>query len=160
MGPTSFCHFSQRLQRPEFVRLTKHAYRATEDISYSYVIVRRGPRPVVEESYVQNGGPERMRSGAVAREEEESQTRRENMQEGGHGVVQEDETGTLHFKGNPSVERIVSRSEAETAADMASLRLESYGWPRVIYPPIKRSGHVILDSCTIDGECRLQPCTH
>lgn len=32
-----------------------------------------------------------------------------------------------------------------------ALRLEAYGWPRLVFPPLKRSGHVILDSCTAEG---------
>src|ERR1700731_5128134 len=36
----------QRLQRPPFVRLTKHSSVGHEDITYSYVAVRRGPRPI------------------------------------------------------------------------------------------------------------------
>jgi len=32
------------------------------------------------------------------------------------------------------------------------LRLEAFGWPRLVFPPMKRSGHVILDSCTAEGK--------
>ncbi|KAG9013377.1 37S ribosomal protein S22 [Tulasnella sp. JGI-2019a] len=156
MGPTSFCHFTQRLQRPEFVRLTKHAYKATEDVTYSYVVIRRGTRPeVTDMAYMEvAGGAERMRRGAVARDEALSVERKERKQEGGSAVVEEDETGALHLPGKAPADDdsgTATQSEAEVAADMASLRLESYGWPRVIYPPIKRSGHVILDACTVDG---------
>ncbi|KAG8881935.1 37S ribosomal protein S22 [Tulasnella sp. 331] len=153
MGPTSFCHFSQRLQRPEFVRLTKHAYKATEDVTYSYVVVRRGARPEPDAIYLQDGGLERMRKGAVARDEEASQLEKETMQEGGSAVVEEDETGALHLREKALAdEGPTTQSKEDMATDLSSLRLESYGWPRVIYPPIKRSGHVILDSCTNDGK--------
>lgn len=33
----------------------------------------------------------------------------------------------------------------------ATLRQEAFGWPRLIFPPLKRSGHVILDGCTAEG---------
>lgn len=33
----------------------------------------------------------------------------------------------------------------------AQLRLEAYQWPRLIFPPLKKSGHAILDACTVDG---------
>jgi hypothetical protein len=33
----------------------------------------------------------------------------------------------------------------------AQLRLEAYQWPRLIFPPLKKSGHAILDACTADG---------
>lgn len=31
----------------------------------------------------------------------------------------------------------------------------AYSWPRIVFPPLKRSGHIILDSCTADG--RVSP---
>jgi hypothetical protein len=31
------------------------------------------------------------------------------------------------------------------------LRLEAYQWPRLIFPPLKKSGHAILDACTAGG---------
>lgn len=34
----------------------------------------------------------------------------------------------------------------------AALRLEAYSWPRLVFPPLKRSGHVILDGCTTEGK--------
>ena len=33
------------MQRPEFIRQTKHSGTGHEDMDYSYVVVRRGPRP-------------------------------------------------------------------------------------------------------------------
>lgn len=33
----------------------------------------------------------------------------------------------------------------------AALRSEAYSWPRLVFPPLKRSGHVILDGCTAQG---------
>ena len=33
-----------------------------------------------------------------------------------------------------------------------ALRSEAYHWPRLVFPPLKRSGHIILDSCTVEGE--------
>jgi hypothetical protein len=32
-----------------------------------------------------------------------------------------------------------------------ALRLEAYSWPRLVFPPLKKSGHIILDSCTAEG---------
>ena len=32
-----------------------------------------------------------------------------------------------------------------------SLRKYAYHWPRLVFPPLKRSGHIILDSCTPSG---------
>ncbi|KAJ2370857.1 37S ribosomal protein S22 [Coemansia sp. RSA 2610] len=38
-------HFSQRVQRPTFTMRTKHSLSNIEDVHYSYVVMRRGPRP-------------------------------------------------------------------------------------------------------------------
>jgi ribosomal protein RSM22 (predicted rRNA methylase) len=32
-----------------------------------------------------------------------------------------------------------------------AIRLEAYDWPRLVFPPLKRSGHIILDGCTAEG---------
>lgn len=41
---------------------------------------------------------------------------------------------------------LLSRAETEEL-----LRLEAYQWPRLVFPPLKRSGHIILDGCTPEG---------
>ncbi|PIA18546.1 Rsm22-domain-containing protein, partial [Coemansia reversa NRRL 1564] len=79
----AWMHFSQRSQRPEFTMLTKHSKSNLEDRHYSYVIMRRGPRPE-----------------------------------------------------KTSVEQ---------------LSKEAYNWSRIMLPPIKRKGHVVLDVCSNDG---------
>lgn len=41
-----WCHFSQRLQRPDYLQLTRHSKFNIEDVNYSYVLLRKGvPRP-------------------------------------------------------------------------------------------------------------------
>ncbi|KAI9594799.1 mitochondrial small ribosomal subunit Rsm22-domain-containing protein [Syncephalis fuscata] len=41
----SWCHFSQRIQRPTFMIRAKQAKNNFEDTKYSYLIVRKGKRP-------------------------------------------------------------------------------------------------------------------
>ena len=44
------------------------------------------------------------------------------------------------------------RGIPDTPANIeGSLRKHAYHWPRLVFPPLKRSGHIILDSCTQDG---------
>jgi len=31
------------------------------------------------------------------------------------------------------------------------LRQEAYTWPRLVFAPLKKSGHIILDACTAEG---------
>ncbi|KAJ7922850.1 mitochondrial small ribosomal subunit Rsm22-domain-containing protein [Mycena leptocephala] len=132
------CGFSQRLQRPSFVRLTKHSGVGEEDTGYSYVVIRRGPRP-------SNPGTKVGRIGRVGldalQKELESQT---------------------------PVKELFLHSEYESAKSgepdsgdhgacnhnclECRLRLEAYNWPRLIFPPLKKSGHIILDGCTPEGK--------
>jgi hypothetical protein len=60
-----------------------------------------------------------------------------------------DALGALSQKEVPEVpdpDHGLSLSEVQ-----AQLRLEAYQWPRLIFPPLKKSGHTILDACTVDG---------
>jgi ribosomal protein RSM22 (predicted rRNA methylase) len=48
---------------------------------------------------------------------------------------------------------MISSSEPRSRAGLEeALRLEAYSWPRLIFPPLKKSGHIILDGCTAEGE--------
>ena len=49
-------------------------------------------------------------------------------------------------------ESVNEMDSSEQYAVDEKLRLDAYSWARVIYPPLKRSGHVILDSCTSEGK--------
>ncbi|KAG8966561.1 37S ribosomal protein S22 [Tulasnella sp. 419] len=150
MGPTSFCHFSQRVQRPDFVRLTKHANKSYEDVLYSYVVIRRGSRPTVDTSYFTKDSPdersvaERMRIGAVGTEEAHTQLLKDSPNIGSQS------SGVYHFE-HPDQPLATPEMGPIRNEDIEGMRKESYTWPRVIYPPLKRSGHIILDSCTQDG---------
>ncbi|CAH7690592.1 mitochondrial small ribosomal subunit Rsm22-domain-containing protein [Phakopsora pachyrhizi] len=44
-NPKHFCHFSQRIERPKFLKDTKHTRKVEEDSKYSYVVIKRGQRP-------------------------------------------------------------------------------------------------------------------
>ena len=38
-----------------------------------------------------------------------------------------------------------------------ALRSEAYGWPRLVFPPLKKSGHIIIDACTREGSYPVIP---
>lgn len=44
-------------------------------------------------------------------------------------------------------------SEASHSSEelQTALRSEAYHWPRLVFPPLKKSGHIILDGCTAEG---------
>jgi len=100
------CSFSQRLQRPAFIRKTKNVRGGHEDVGYSYVVIRRGRRPEVAADLEDNSADSR-------------------------------DTG--------------ADTETPSSLDMR-VRREAYSWPRLIFPPMKNSGHVIMDSCTSEGK--------
>lgn len=80
------------------MRKTKHVRAGHEDIGYSYVVIRRGQRPMPIEPEIT------------------------------------DYTQTNASRATPE-----------------DIRQEAYNWPRLVFPPLKRSGHVILDGCTAEG---------
>ncbi|GAA5892924.1 tRNA methyltransferase RSM22 [Sporobolomyces salmoneus] len=104
----AFCHFSQRVQTPPFLRLTKHTTRGEDDAKFSYVVVRRGQRPV--------SSP----------------------------------TSSSFSNLMAELDQTVEGQE-ETGAD-AKEETRTMEWPRLIAPPLKRSGHVILEVCSASGE--------
>ena len=141
------CGFKQRLQRPEFVRKTKHSGIGHEDIGYSYVVIQRGSRPPFDPSSHDVG-----KTGSISNEETQKDTRTSPL--------------VLFPDTHANEEHIRAQEENIQATEMAveqqdspdapaniegSLRKHAYHWPRLVFPPLKRSGHIILDSCTPTG---------
>ncbi|KAH9858264.1 mitochondrial small ribosomal subunit Rsm22-domain-containing protein [Lenzites betulinus] len=135
------CSFSQRLQRPEFVRKTKHSGTGHENMKYSYVVIRRGSRPSPATTRVGRVGEVGKRD--LAREADLSILSIDGEHQESPSPVFGDEVG----------EDILLQEEASSASDIsAALRQEAYSWPRLVFPPLKRSGHIILDGCTAEGQ--------
>ena len=125
------------MQRPDFVRKTKQSGRGHEDIHYSYVVIRRGARP---EATGKSLGLERKLS---AEELEEVIAGRRNVWVDGEG-------GEMVL----SREAEIEAPEEDGMNDeelRGHLRLDAYTWARLVVPPIKRAGHIILDTCTSEG---------
>jgi ribosomal protein RSM22 (predicted rRNA methylase) len=147
-GGRDRCSFSQKLQRPDFTRKTKRTNRGEEDVNYTYLVLGRGSRPNGEST--QAG-----RIGGVGKEALEKEAgKREGKSElreveGGGGefeMVSLSELASGH--GLDATVTEVGKTEAEVDEE---LRMEAYTWPRVVAPPMKRAGHVILDTCFPDG---------
>jgi ribosomal protein RSM22 (predicted rRNA methylase) len=137
-GTPLICGFSQRIQRPSFVRLTKRSGIGHEDIQYSYVVIQRGPRPDRVQTNAGRVGEVGKRALAAARLSKTKEL--EVHVEGGESAVPSETETPL------DPDHGLSLSELQ-----AQLRLEAYQWPRLIFPPLKKSGHAILDACTVDG---------
>ncbi|KAJ7361271.1 mitochondrial small ribosomal subunit Rsm22-domain-containing protein [Mycena albidolilacea] len=142
------CGFSQRLQRPSFVRLTKHSGEGHEDMGYSYVVIRRGPRPPKPETEVGRVG----QVGLTALEKEmASQAPVKELLLDGDFVSAQSAEQLDSVIENPKEIKDIENPMSFTALNDA-LRLEAYHWPRLVFPPLKKSGHIILDGCTPEGK--------
>lgn len=142
-GTSLICGFSQRIQRPSFVRLTKRSGIGHEDIQYSYVVIQRGARPDRVDTKIGRIGEVGKR--ALAAERLSKTPIKELVI-----YVEGDESALPSEIELP--QRPLDPDHALSASDVqAQLRLEAYQWPRLIFPPLKKSGHAILDACTADG---------
>ncbi|TFY71841.1 hypothetical protein EVG20_g1169 [Dentipellis fragilis] len=138
------CGFSQRLQRPAFVRKTKHSGRGHEDIGYSYVVIRRGARPTKPSTEIGRMGEVGLREAIKAQAKQELTE-----------LELHDEQAEQSFNSTeeqPTTDSDYSISNGGTEAELEEgLRMEAFHWPRLVLPPLKRSGHIILDACTSEG---------
>ncbi|CCM03775.1 uncharacterized protein FIBRA_05922 [Fibroporia radiculosa] len=150
------CGFSQRLQRPKFVRKTKNSGVGHEDTGYSYVVIRRGSRPIPP-------GTKVGRIGDVGKREiAKLASKQTPVQELIIDHEQRHTTEVPLSASDSSVELLTAEPHAPTRAQPIkkwpetqvedALRLEAYSWPRLVFPPLKRSGHIILDGCTREGK--------
>lgn len=145
------CGFTQRIQRPSFLRLTKHSGVGHEDIEYSYVIIRRGPRPILATTSVGRVGDVGRRAAErvemtpteLLLHEEEPNAPEDAARSPSELIVNDDRRIGFENKSG----------DQQPPADLeATLRHEAYQWPRLVFPPMKKSGHIILDSCTAEGK--------
>lgn len=137
------CGFSQRMERPSFVRLTKHSGVGHEDIGYSYVVIRRGPRPRIPDVKVG-------RLGEVGRRQIQNEGAKRQPVE-----LELDDGGSLAPTQPASAivppEEITEPCTHSPAEVDSLLKAESFHWPRIVFPPLKKSGHVVMDVCAPSG---------
>jgi ribosomal protein RSM22 (predicted rRNA methylase) len=147
------CGFSQRLQRPAFVRKTKGAGAGHEDVGYSYVVVRRGARPAPSPDAPKLGriGQVGRRQIAALEDKIRAATPPREMEVAGDPAAQEQPATTPHETALESAPSPIDEAGPSSSALEAALRLEAHAWPRLVFPPLKRSGHVILDVCAPSG---------
>ncbi|KZT08624.1 Rsm22-domain-containing protein [Laetiporus sulphureus 93-53] len=145
------CGFSQRLQRPAFIRKTKHSGIGHEDSGYSYVIIRRGSRP-------SSPGTKVGRLGMVGKNElAKKALQNVPLQE---LIIEETVSAKVESPIDPASPASADTIETAPSKDTSdgpenleeALRLEAYNWPRLVFPPMKKNGHVILDGCTAEGK--------
>jgi ribosomal protein RSM22 (predicted rRNA methylase) len=128
-GRKDFCHFKQRYIRPPFLQKILGAkHRNHEDVEFSYVSVMRGRdlRDKDEENIIQ---------GEVATDR--AFIGFENPQ----AVAEE-----IEDEFDPTAPAVPDMEDTSTGETPHSLSL-----PRMVLPPLKRQGHVIIDMCTPAG---------
>ncbi|KAG9321711.1 hypothetical protein KVV02_006625 [Mortierella alpina] len=127
---SQWCHFSQKVQRPDFLRKTKHSKENFEDAKYTYVILRKGARPVFTPP-------------ALTKPTEQSQEPVEANTSTNTGDS-DNSSQKKRFKKQPPPPPVTY----ENAEDMFAA---SHAWSRIVVPPLKKDGHVVIDTCGTSG---------
>ncbi|KAG9104124.1 37S ribosomal protein S22 [Ceratobasidium sp. 370] len=152
---------------PPFLRHTKHSQEGHEDVEYSYVVVRRGQAPNIHASQRYGSLIAHGLIGAAGREEaekirldfENGKAKQKGKRKlSGRTVLEVGEDGVwdssdpdLPDASQPSPNESAPPPEIEHISEESAMRSAIGTWPRIVYPPMKRSGHVILDTCTHQG---------
>ncbi|KAF9351354.1 37S ribosomal protein S22 [Mortierella sp. AD094] len=129
---SQWCHFSQKVQRPDFLRKTKHSKDNYEDSKYTYVVLRKGARPVFTpppptSTIVESSQPQSIEPANVSTESEEgSSTKRKK------------------YKKLPPPPPVTYDNPEDMFA-------ASHAWSRIVVPPLKKDGHVVMDTCAANG---------
>ena len=167
-GTREICHFAQRLQAPAFLRKTKHSKKGDAFKSYTYLVLTREPgarSPKTMQSWTEAGylggvAKDRLRTKAAdlyGRDAkriipDETSEEYQVVKKGDLQQSSLNPTG-IEWKepGLPRLESLDNLSCNE-GDQQKSLRRDAYHWPRIVAAPLKRSGHVILDTCDPNGE--------
>ncbi|KAB8220879.1 mitochondrial small ribosomal subunit Rsm22-domain-containing protein [Aspergillus novoparasiticus] len=127
-GRKDYCHFQQRYIRPSFLqRILGAKDRNHEDVKFSYIAIQRGVDLRKTQGIVQ--GPEATEA-AFAGYEDLHDTAIEEME------ASDEATG----------------SQPEASEQAKPENFHTLSLPRIVYPPMKRRGHVIFDFCTPAGK--------
>lgn len=131
------------MERPPFVRRTKHSGVGHEDIRYSYVVIRRGPRPSIPDVKVG-------RLGDVGRKQKQLEDAKRPPVE----LELDDgspQTSSTRVIASTQLEKRVESHDREPEEIYDLMRAEAFHWPRLVLPPLKKSGHIVMDVCGPSG---------
>ena len=180
-GLPTWCHFSQRVQRSEMHRqmLPRGRGAQHQDERFSYVILRRLSRARARQEDVARA--EKVASGKwldvhppEEEEDEEANMCAEEIAERraiekrmGFSRDADDVVAATSREDESTVDAIEADEDGDDAeededavpenplADAVALA-SAHEWGRMVRPPIKRSGHVIVDLCDADGKLSRQ----
>lgn len=127
-GRKDFCSFEQRYIRPQFLqRILKAKDRNHEDVKFSYVAVQKG-RDL--RSDVENSSPLHQNAATA------------DAAFAGYESLADIPSADLSPSGSSSS---LQPNSPSTPHSISTLALTL---PRLVYPPLKRRGHITLDVCT------------
>ncbi|KAF9200248.1 37S ribosomal protein S22 [Haplosporangium sp. Z 27] len=130
---SQWCHFSQKVQRPDFLRKTKHSKENYEDSKYTYVVLRKGARPVFTPPPPVPTSEESLSSTQTNEPSIESTESEENTS----GKKKK-------YKKSPPPPPVTYNNQEDMIA-------ASHSWSRIVVPPLKNDGHVVMDTCAANG---------
>ena len=133
------------MERPPFVRHTKHSGVGHEDIGYSYVVIRRGPRPSIPDIKVGRLGDVGMRQKQL---EEAKRPPVELELDDGNP-----QTSSADVIASTESEKTMESHDRDPEEIEDLMKAEAFHWPRLVLPPLKKSGHVVMDVCGPSGMC-------
>lgn len=95
--------------------------------------------------------------GEIGREEERREQEKEKEEQGERKQLWPDKTSPTSLPETSTeilVQETVDVESLEQNGDalQAVLREEAFAWPRLVFAPLKNSGHIILDACTAEGK--------
>ncbi|PYI19897.1 hypothetical protein BO99DRAFT_402363 [Aspergillus violaceofuscus CBS 115571] len=123
VGRGDWCHFKQRYIRPPFLqRIIDAKTHNHEDLRFSYLVVQRGVDLREEKGFTQD----RVAKFNAAK-------------------------GYEHLFPDPQTRAAMPEAEQQKLAEQEA-QFEPLTLPRIVYPPLKRRGHVTFDICTPDAQ--------
>ena len=157
---STWCHFSQRVKRTEMHRqmLPRGRGPQHQDERFSYVVIRRMSRKraiaEAKNRVAEIAAGEQKVGFKIDKEDDEdddhdeSEEDEEDEEHEEHEEHEEDEGGDGEEEDDDEKE---GKDVGETKAGAVAVA-SSFSWGRLVRPPIKRSRHVILDMCSVNGE--------
>ena len=151
---STWCHFSQRVKRTEMHRqmLPRGRGPQHQDERFSYVVIRRMSRKraiaEAKNRVAEIAAGEQKVGFKIDKEDDEDDDHDESEEDEEDEEHEEDEGGDGEEEDDDEKE---GKDVGETKAGAVAVA-SSFSWGRLVRPPIKRSRHVILDMCSVNGE--------